>query len=278
MKAVEPRAKANTIGKNSPSFSRRGEGYFFGGSMEQNTFFNYSKFDDSSIQTKLTIGQPNDKYEQEADAMVDKVVQRQVKPVTLTNEQTTAQAKCAGCTTEENMIQMQEMPDEPGTKESSPDTKQPVPQEPAQRSPRIAKCKVNPEFPDFGCLAGQLKLDIDDNLRSNAHQFYNVASLHPGDKELMWNTFMRYGLGINLLQTSFSFLGVDKKWSNVLSYGTGVAMKSYQFIQSGELKLDIPIPLGNGVNLDIKFDLNVDPNNMRDVRGVNTAVGISGRF
>jgi hypothetical protein len=55
-------------------------------------------------------------------------------------------------------------------------------------------------------------------------------------------------------------------------------MKSYQFIQSGELKLDIPIPIGNGVNLDIKFDLNVDPNNMRDVKGVNTSVGISGRF
>lgn len=176
--------------------------------------------------------------------------------------------------TQESIIQRQESPDEPETK----DPKQPITSQPLRRPPRFTKCNLNPEFPDFGCFAGQLKLDVDDNLRNNAHQFYSVATLHPGDKELMWNTFMRYGLGVNLLQTSFRFLGADKKWSNVLSYGTGLAMKSYQFLQSGELKLDIPIPLGNGVNLDIKFDLNVDPNNMRDVRGVNTSVGISGRF
>ena len=31
------------------------------------------------IQTKLTVGQPNDKYEQEADTVADKVVQRLAK-------------------------------------------------------------------------------------------------------------------------------------------------------------------------------------------------------
>lgn len=72
------------------------------------------------FQTKLTIGQPGDKYEQEADAMADKVVQRmataeqaphattqadtlQLKPQT----PTLIQRKCASCGQEE-MVQRQE--------------------------------------------------------------------------------------------------------------------------------------------------------------------------
>ena len=46
-----------------------GQGAFF--SSRQNNFFN-----NNAIQPKLTIGQPNDKYEQEADHIADKVVQR----------------------------------------------------------------------------------------------------------------------------------------------------------------------------------------------------------
>lgn len=124
----------------------------------------------------------------------------------------------------------------------------------------------------------QVKLDIDKNLWNNAHQFYRVATLHPGDDELMWNTFLRYVLGVNLLQTSFGFLGAGKKWGNILSFGTGVGLKSYDFFKNSELKLDILIPLGKGVNLDIKFDLNADPNNLTDVKGVDTTIGISCRF
>jgi hypothetical protein len=145
-------------------------------------------------------------------------------------------------------------------------------------STRASRCYTDPEFPDFRCLAYALKLDIDENLWNNAHHFYRVASLQAGDNELMWNTFLRYGLGVNLLQTSFGFLGTNKTLGSVLSYGTGVGLKSYEFFQNGKLELDIPIHLGRGVTLDLKLDLNADPNNLTDIQGIQTGVGITAHF
>jgi hypothetical protein len=290
MKVVEGKSKSLAVGKNLPFFLKGSEQNFFGKVSKKDPFFAGQQ--KLPIQTKRTIGQPLSTYEKETDAMADKGVQRLSVPDVLAERDTTIQAatplasevthfvqtKCADCEQEENLVQRQERPDETEAKDVSPDTKQPVAPEPARKTPRTTKCNMNPEFPDFGCFAGQLKLDIDDNLRNNAYQFYRVASLYPGDNELMWNTFMRYGLGVNLLETSFGFLGVNKKWGSILSYGTGVGLKSYQFLQKGELKLDIPIPLGKGVNLDIKFDLNVDPDNIRDIKGVDTTIGITRRF
>ncbi len=140
------------------------------------------------------------------------------------------------------------------------------------------RCYINPQFPDFRCLAYALKLNIDENLYNNAHHFYRIASLYPNNNELMWNTFLRYGLGTNLLQTSFGFLGANETLGTVLSYGTGIGLKSYEFFQSGQLQLDMPIPLGRGVNLDLQFDLNANPDNLMDIRGVSGGVGFSGHF
>ena len=53
-------------------------------------------FSPAAIQPKLTIGQPNDKYEQEADAMADKVMRM---PQNLPD----VQAKCAECEQEEQV-------------------------------------------------------------------------------------------------------------------------------------------------------------------------------
>ena len=192
-----------------------------------------------------------------------------------TNNNSFIQTKYDGFGKQENTIQRQEKPDEPVTKEASPDT---TPSPPAPvRVPRAARCVTNPKFPDFGCFTTQLKLDVDENLVNNANQFYGIATLYPGDNELMWNTFLRYGLGVNLLQTNLGFLGINKKLGTILSYGTGIGMKSYQFASDGQLKLDIPIPLGKGINLDIKFDLNTSPDKQGDEK-VNTSIGISGRF
>lgn len=58
--------------KSKPSnsfFQKQNERVFFS-KENQNPFFNISK-----VQPKLSIGQPNDKYEQEADAMAEQVVQ-----------------------------------------------------------------------------------------------------------------------------------------------------------------------------------------------------------
>lgn len=72
-------------------------GFFSENGNKENTFFKpssaYSGSGNSIIQTKLTIGQPNDKYEKEADEMADKVVQRLAD--------TSIQAKCTHCEEEE---------------------------------------------------------------------------------------------------------------------------------------------------------------------------------
>ncbi len=65
--------------KQQPFFSKEGERGFFSKSAENTTPF--FKVDNAplaggGIQPRLTIGKPNDKYEVEADAMADKVVQR----------------------------------------------------------------------------------------------------------------------------------------------------------------------------------------------------------
>jgi hypothetical protein len=57
---------------SQPFFNKDGAGSFFSKESPQPGFF----FSPTTIQPKLTIGSPNDPYEQEADAMADKVVQR----------------------------------------------------------------------------------------------------------------------------------------------------------------------------------------------------------
>lgn len=174
-----------------------------------------------------------------------------------------------------NTIQRQEQRDPEETKSVKPDDTPPIP---LGRKPRATKCSADPRFPDLGCYGQQLKLDIDENLFNNAHQFSRVASLFPGDNNLMLETFLRYGIGKNLLETSFGFAGANKKWSSILSYGTGVALKSYDVIKNGKLKLDVQLPIGNNVNLDVKLDFNTNPNDKAGEEKFNTVIGVSGRF
>lgn len=302
MKAAQLTAAATSAKRNIPFFNKENGQDFFhpkaiGSSINEQPFFSKNKNNFSGIQTKLTVNQPNDPYEKEADAMADKVVQRlsennsgvtfkngnalqtkPVAPVTVINP--LVQTKCASCEHEDNMIQRQEQPDESVTKTDTPnlDESTAATPTPTPGFSRAGKCNTSPEFPNFSCLTQALKLDIDENLWKNSYHFYRAASLHPGDNELMWNTFLRYGLGVNLLQTSFGFAGANKTLGTVLSYGTGIGLKSYDFFKNGKLELDVPIPLGGGVNLDLQLDLNADPNNLSKVKGVNTGIGISGHF
>ncbi len=176
-----------------------------------------------------------------------------------------------------DVIQKQEQPDATVTLNHSPNSNESSPSTPKGRT-RANRCYTNPEFPDFRCLAYALKLDVDENLWKNAHHFYRVAALHPGDNELMWNTFLRYGLGVNLLQTSFGFLGANETLGAALSYSTGIGLKGFEFFRTGVLQLDVPIPLGQGINLDFQLDLNADPDNLTDIQSVNAGVGFSGHF
>jgi len=120
MKATETKSTTAPSKKNSPFFSKDGDHNFFGSNYKERPFFNKSTNNVSSIQPKLTIGQPDDKYEHEADTMADKVVQRlndnnatienkkingiQTKPLTTANTLTPfVQTKCDSCEQEEKL-------------------------------------------------------------------------------------------------------------------------------------------------------------------------------
>ena len=86
-----------------PFFGREGQGDFFAETAAEATPF---------FQTKLTIGQPNDPYEKEADVIADAVVnqtnqrliiqENKITPVSATDF---TQRKCAACEEEEEPIQ-----------------------------------------------------------------------------------------------------------------------------------------------------------------------------
>lgn len=85
-----------------------------------NCFFGASKNATSFIQPKLTINQPNDVYEQEADAMADKVMRMeqpdvQLKPLPIA----AVQRKCEHCEEEEKKMQRKEMNEKETTADSS---------------------------------------------------------------------------------------------------------------------------------------------------------------
>jgi peptidoglycan hydrolase-like protein with peptidoglycan-binding domain len=115
-------AKINSSGvhlqkkANVPFFNKQaGESFFSKSNDTSNNFFI-----PPSIQTKLSIGHPNDVYEKEADAMADKVVQRQAQPEVKTQREHAiqtkpfstsftpfVQTKCAHCE-EEDKLQKKE--------------------------------------------------------------------------------------------------------------------------------------------------------------------------
>ena len=61
MKTSEQKVSTTHVAKNTPFFSKDSEQNFFGSTRKETPFF--SKRNITPVQTKLTIGQPNDKYE-----------------------------------------------------------------------------------------------------------------------------------------------------------------------------------------------------------------------
>ncbi len=114
MKAAETKPSAKPASKSTPFFSKESGSDFFSGKSSEGAFFTNSTTP-TAIQPKLTIGQPNDKYEQEADAMADKVVQRLAENETNQSKHSDTlglvspllQTKCAACD-EEKKLQRKE--------------------------------------------------------------------------------------------------------------------------------------------------------------------------
>ncbi len=80
-------AKNKVQAKQEPFFNKEGEGGFFSKSNEVTAPF----FSPATVQPKLTIGEPGDKYEVEADAMADQVVQKLAAPVNSSSVNTQTQ-------------------------------------------------------------------------------------------------------------------------------------------------------------------------------------------
>ena len=124
MKTSDQKISTTHVANASPFFSKDNEHNFFCATRKETPFF--SKRNVAPVQTKLTVGRPNDKYEQEADAVADKVVQRlsenkpevankngnaiQTKPIVPPTSITPlVQPKCASCEQEEKLQKKEEV-------------------------------------------------------------------------------------------------------------------------------------------------------------------------
>ncbi len=97
--------------QNSPFFQKEGGEFNSEAKNAESTSF----FQASAIQAKLKIGQPNDKFEQEADRMADQVVQKLNNPATEKTPANTKlsstpsiQTKCSKCAQEEQLQKKEE--------------------------------------------------------------------------------------------------------------------------------------------------------------------------
>jgi len=89
MKTAEPKSSGGPLKKNTTFFSRDRKENFFGDAAKENFF----PKDQSALQPKLAIGEPDDKYEKEADSMADKVVQRLAMEEVQTKKEPAIQTK-----------------------------------------------------------------------------------------------------------------------------------------------------------------------------------------
>src|SRR5687767_6123697 len=113
MKAVQPKTAEPASGAQSSFFKKGGDA-----SLNNEQPFFTKNNSTPAVQTKLTVGQPNDKYEQEADSVANQVVQRMSSPGNIQakamdgekeekvqrkeeEKEPVVQRKCAGCEKEE---------------------------------------------------------------------------------------------------------------------------------------------------------------------------------
>ena len=161
---------------------------------DRSSFFSFGKDEISYppfFQPKLTINQPNDPFEQEADAMADKVM-RMTAPV--------IQTKCSGCEEEEEKkVQLKESPDL--QKQDVPDTDSLVPADPVTPASSI-------QLP----LPSLLLPSTEPDFLAMRQPFFqrNIAHLWDADSALqVWHYnfdfFRRFGLSPDLSASASNF-------------------------------------------------------------------------
>jgi hypothetical protein len=137
MKATEHQSAS----ASATSASRQSRPFFSKGGRDVDGSGRDMFFHRSPVQAKLSVGQPNDKYEQEADAMADKVVQRlssgdsvQTKMQTGNSITPIVQMKCDACEKEEK-LQKKEEPEK--EKEETKLQRKPIFESPAKPQEEI---------------------------------------------------------------------------------------------------------------------------------------------
>ena len=180
MKTSDPQtASVASVAKASqPFFSKNGTDNFFGkADTEQPSFFNapagYAVKGNGMLQTKLTIGQPNDKYEKEADEMADKVVQRLADP--------SIQTKCAECEKEDEK-KLQKKSESSSTPTASPQIESSLNASKGSGNPLPANTKTQFEN-SFGADFSNVRLHTDNkaaemNEDLNAQAFTHGSNIY----------------------------------------------------------------------------------------------------
>jgi hypothetical protein len=84
MKAVSAKHSTVQTKSNGPFFRKGSQTDTARSNSAEPAFFSGSTASHAPVQAKLTVGEPNDPYEKQADAVADKVVQRAAQPAPLT--------------------------------------------------------------------------------------------------------------------------------------------------------------------------------------------------
>lgn len=183
-----------------------------------NTFFGTNKRANSFIQPKLTINQPNDPYEQEADAMADKVMRMkqpgiQLKPMPISS----VQRKCAHCEEEDKEIQRKEMNGAEKTGESNLESYVDNLGDGGQSLPNEVR-----EFyePKFGYDFSNVKV-YTDNVAAKSAQSINALAYTSGNNIVFNNG--QYAPGSD---SGKRLLGHEL--THVVQQGKGIATKAIQ--------------------------------------------------
>ena len=153
-----------------------------------------------------------------------------------------------------------------------------VQQSSAENSPALQRQEEDPpRLPDVPGLVNALSDDIGANLFTYGHHFYRVATLYPDQPDLLEETFGRYALGANVLETGFAFLGADVGTAQALALGTGITFKGVNFLRTGELTIDYQFDLGRDVKLEAAVDLGVSED-FSKVKKVDAGLSVVGHF
>lgn len=163
-------------------------------------------------------------------------------------------------------------------RQSNPGPAQSGPKKKSAMPPAPAGPVINPRTPLLYNLIGDLKNDINANIYTNAHHFLRIVNLYPENSQMMEEAFFRYGLGINVLQTTYGYLGADSGMADVLAYSTGITLKAVTFINDGAFTFDYQLPLSDRLNMEFSIDLYTMPDDRLQLQSLSTSLGVTGHF